>query len=97
VPTVIPSYVIFIETFGSKFFPVTVTLVVLGGPLLGLREMVAGGKVTVMVICLVAVWAVLSATCTVKLDVLAAVGVPEMTPALNDSPAGRLPEEMLQV
>jgi hypothetical protein len=46
----------------------------------------------------VAVWAVLSATCTVKLDVPAAVGVPEMTPdALNDNPVGRLPKDKLQV
>ncbi len=34
----------------------------------------------------------LSATCTVKFDVLAAEGVPLMTPAeLSDRPAGRLP------
>ncbi len=34
----------------------------------------------------------LSATCTVKFDVLAADGVPLITPAeLSDRPAGRLP------
>ncbi len=34
----------------------------------------------------------LSATCTVKFDVLAAEGVPLMTPAeLRERPAGRLP------
>jgi hypothetical protein len=38
--------VIFIETFGSKFVPETVTLVVFGGPLFGAREMVGGGKAT---------------------------------------------------
>jgi hypothetical protein len=101
VPTVLPSYVIFIETFGSKFVPETVTLVVLGGPLFGAREMVAGGKATVMLNCLVAVWAgvELSVTCTVKLDAPPAVGVPEMTPAFSDRPAGKgpLPVARLQV
>ena len=40
-----------------------------------------------------------SVTCTVKLDVPAADGVPEMTPVLLLilSPAGKLPEEIDQV
>jgi hypothetical protein len=86
--------VIFIETFCWKFVPETVTLVVLGGPLVGLREMAAGGGATVMLNVLVTVRAELSVTCTGKLKVPAVVGVPEMTPALNDSPAGRLPEKV---
>ena len=49
VPTVLPSYVIFIETFGSKFLPETVTSVSFGRPLLGVREMVGGGKATARV------------------------------------------------
>ena len=44
---------------------------------------------------LVVVWGVggvVSVTCTVKLDVPAAVGVPEITPAvLNERPAGSAP------
>jgi hypothetical protein len=99
VPTVLPSYVISIETFGSKNLPETVTLVVLGGPLLGEREMFAGGTATVMLNC----WETdccgleLSVTRTVKVDVPAAVGVPEMTPRFKIRPAGRLPATMLQV
>jgi hypothetical protein len=49
-PTVLPSYVIFTKTPGSKFVPETVTLVVLGGPLSGLREILCGGKATAKVL-----------------------------------------------
>jgi hypothetical protein len=39
-----------------------------------------------------------SATRTVKLEVVAVVGVPVIAPAvLSDSPAGRLPDETVQV
>ena len=38
-----------------------------------------------------------SCTLTVKLEVPAVVGVPVMVPELNESPAGREPEEMDQV
>ena len=40
-----------------------------------------------------------SATCTTKFAVPGSEGVPDMAPvlALNDSPAGRLPEAMLHV
>jgi hypothetical protein len=87
--------VISTEAFGSKNFPETVTLVVLGGPLDGLREMAAGGKATVMLNCLVAGWDRLSVTCTEKLKMPAVVGVPEMNPdVLSDRPAGRLPEKV---
>jgi hypothetical protein len=59
----------------------------------------SGAGATVMLNDWVAIWAgvaMLSAF-TVKLDVPAAAGVPEMTPALNDIPAGRLPEIMVQL
>jgi hypothetical protein len=47
---------------------------------------------------LVAVPPTLSATWTVKLEVPAVVGVPEITPAeLSDNPAGRAPELIDQV
>ncbi len=70
----------------------------LTSPAGGLAEMVTGGGVTTRLSCAVAVldtgWE--SATCTVKLEVPTAAGVPEMTPALlRVSPAGRLPELML--
>jgi hypothetical protein len=48
---------------------------------------------------LVAVWELLSATCTVKLLVPVALAVPEITPVLcaSESPAGRAPEATVQV
>jgi hypothetical protein len=58
--------------------------------------MACGGKTTVMLNCLVAVWAglALSVTCTVKVKVPAVVGVPEMTPdELSNRLEARLPEK----
>ncbi len=43
-------------------------------------------------------WDALSVTCTVKLEGVVVVGVPEITPELlKESPAGRLPEISVQV
>ena len=57
-----------------------------------------GGGATVMLRAFEAETEFASVTCTVKLVVAVAVGVPEMTPVLGarESPAGREPTEMDQ-
>ncbi len=54
---------------------------------------IAGGALTVMLSAWVAVWALASVTCAVKLLVPVPVGVPEITPELVASvnPTGSVP------
>ena len=58
-----------------------------------------GGGATVKLSACVADCELTSVTCTIKLAVVAPVGVPEMMPVegARESPAGRLPVEMDQV
>ncbi len=60
---------------------------------------VAAATVIEVVADLVCTGLLLSVTLTVKLEVTLAVGLPEMTPVVDDRlrPAGRLPEAMDQV
>ena len=57
------------------------------------------GETIVIETVAVAVAVVASCTCTVKVDVPGAVGVPEITPVVGEieSPAGSVPDEMLQL
>jgi hypothetical protein len=60
--------------------------------------LIVGAALMVMDRASVAVAPLLPATWTVKLDMAAVVGVPEITPAeLSDNPAGRAPELIDQV
>ena len=61
--------------------------------------MIEGVVPTVRLSALVAVSELASVTCTVKLAVPVAVGVPEMVPVLDArvNPAGKLPERIDQV